>query len=49
MSRNAFKLRDTDEFSEGYYLGYKSAVYDNLFTGMAYGEGQEIRRYFSQF
>jgi len=37
MSRDALKLRDTDEFSEKYYLDYKEAVYDNLVTGIAYG------------
>jgi hypothetical protein len=30
MSRDAFKLRDSDKLSEECYLGYKAAVYDNL-------------------
>jgi hypothetical protein len=53
MSSNAFKLRDADDFDQGYnlgyYVGYTSAVYPNLFTRIAYGEGQEICRYLSQF
>jgi hypothetical protein len=32
-----------------YYPQYKAAVYDNLFTGMVYGEGQETRLFSSNF
>jgi hypothetical protein len=31
------------------YFEDKVAVYDNLFTGIAYGEGQETCRYSSNF
>jgi hypothetical protein len=32
-----------------YYLQYELTVYDNLFVGIVYGEGQETRRFFSSF
>jgi hypothetical protein len=32
-----------------YHPQYKEAVYVSLFTGMVYGEGQETRRYLSNF
>jgi hypothetical protein len=31
------------------YFEYKLAVYDNLFTGIACGEGQDTSRYSSNF
>ena len=50
MSKGAFKLRDTDDNTDNtYYKGYKDAVSDNLPIGIAYGEGQETRRYLSNF
>ncbi len=32
-----------------YYYQYKLTVYDNLFVGIVYGEGQETRRCYSRF
>jgi hypothetical protein len=45
---------DAPDFSElqlisSYYYQYKLAVYDNLSTGIVYGEGQETRRYSPNF
>jgi hypothetical protein len=48
-------MSDTDDltydqgFGQGLYYGYKIAVLDNLPNGIAYGEGQETRRYLSNF
>ena len=47
MFRSAFKLRETDD--NPYYQGYTTAVIVNLPSGIAYGEGQETRRYLSNF
>jgi hypothetical protein len=32
-----------------YYPPFKATVYDSLFTGMVYGEGQETRLFSSIF
>ena len=51
MSRGAFNLRDTDRnaYNQGYYQGYdkgyKAALFNNLPSGIVYGEGQETRHY----
>ena len=45
MSSDAF-----DSNTAFYYYQYKLAVYDNLFVGIVYGEGQEeTRRCYSSF
>jgi hypothetical protein len=40
-------MSDTDDFA--YYQGYKAAVLESLPIGIAFGEGQETRRYLSNF
>lgn len=44
-------MSDTDEltYDQGYYQGYKFAVFANLPAGIVYGEGQETRRHLSNF
>jgi hypothetical protein len=44
-------MSDTDvlTYEQGYHQGYKTAVFDDLPTGITYGEGQETRRYLSNF
>ena len=43
-------MSDINGLSPAYqYHRYKVAVYDNLFTGVVYGEGQETRCYLSNF
>ena len=48
MSSDAPDFAQLQELSQFYYQ-YKVAVYDNLSTGIVYGEGQETGRYSPNF
>ena len=49
MSSNDPDFPPIPNLGSSLYLEYKEAVYDTLFTGIVCGEGQETRRYSSNF